>query len=955
MIKKDYKELDEAIKAKVQPYLYNGGQGKMVPIAQLTMLRNRDRSKSKQLPVIKELGEAAYDFVFEGSELLANVTAGLDPATSPHLFRECCWMAEKRGSVGETVYHICFLMQTPTHLALGRRLLKWYPKLIIDVYLSEEYYGENVLHMSVVAEDPTTVKYLLDQGVDIHERCYGNFMCPEDQKASRSDSLDHEIVDVCTKSNYQGYVAWGEYSLSFAAKLGQEECYRLILSRGGNHDLQDTNGNTVTHIMVVYDNMKMFDLAVECGASINIKNVQNMTPLTVGAYLARQDMFFHIANIEREVYWQIGNVCCSAYPIEQLDTINSETGNLNMRSALNLIVFGDLTEHLDLIEGVVVDLLLTKWKSFIKASFFRQLYAFALYFLLSTSCFIFRPSQPEVVPSMGANMTSPYIGNVNESGILLLDMLGYEQPLSTNHRRVCGHNASTNYFDMVTNASGTLDTRHPTHPTTLDLQDSNEGRTISSTIADQVKAAMPSKTTTIILPPPSTATTIVATTTATQLPIATDLGKEVSGELATATNKARKRRAVSISMSPTAEVTASALSATGVPELSKEEGNQNDFSGALSLFLDCIEPNNGTASWNGTSHLEDKGSILAHNLTGTEDELTPDMCYLHSYSTHETFLRGIGELVLVIWSIGYFLNAMREVSFLGPRLFLKTLALCPSRCLFLCACLLCPLAIPFRLACQPEIEDRLALVVMLFTGPYFLFFCRGFKTTGPFVIMIYRMMAADLLRFVTIYFIFVMGFSQAYYIMFQSYTNTTNPDPMPTPMESIISIFIMSLGSFGSVWEGLGSTNHSFLGKIHSFLFLAIVVVLLVNLLIAMMGDTYTKIAEIKNEWMRQWARTVLIVERGIPPKSRLHHQNLYSERMATGEKALVMKQTMSEEKLAEIQDITEMKVTHRRNIKRRLEKFGYTSNSTIGLDLAGTAANVIAPDADGDDNNPLY
>ena len=52
------------------------------------------------------------------------------------------------------------------------------------------------------------------------------------------------------------------------------------------------------------------------------------------------DMFFHIANIEREVYWQIGNVCCSAYPIEQLDTINSSTGELNTQSALNLIVFG---------------------------------------------------------------------------------------------------------------------------------------------------------------------------------------------------------------------------------------------------------------------------------------------------------------------------------------------------------------------------------------------------------------------------------------------------------------------------------------------------------------------------------------------------------------------------------------------------------------------------------------
>lgn len=78
------------------------------------------------------------------------------------------------------------------------------------------------------------------------------------------------------------------------------------------------------------------------------------------------------------------------------------------------------------------------------------------------------------------------------------------------------------------------------------------------------------------------------------------------------------------------------------------------------------------------------------------------------------------------------------------------------------------------------------------------------------------------------------------------------------------------------------------------FLFLALVYILLVNLLIAMMGDTYTRIAEIKNEWMRQWARTVLIVERGIPPKERLRQQNLYSERMATGEKALVLKQTMS-------------------------------------------------------------
>ena len=72
-------------------------------------------------------------------------------------------MVEQRGFVGESAFHICFLMGTQAHLNIGRRMLKYFPKLINDIYMSEEYYGENVLHMSAVAEDPTMVKYLLEQ------------------------------------------------------------------------------------------------------------------------------------------------------------------------------------------------------------------------------------------------------------------------------------------------------------------------------------------------------------------------------------------------------------------------------------------------------------------------------------------------------------------------------------------------------------------------------------------------------------------------------------------------------------------------------------------------------------------------------------------------------------------------------------------------------------------------
>ena len=36
--------------------------------------------------------------------------------------------------------------------------------------------------------------------------------------------------------------------------------FRLILAKGGNFDLQDTNGCTVTHIMVVFDNINVGNL-----------------------------------------------------------------------------------------------------------------------------------------------------------------------------------------------------------------------------------------------------------------------------------------------------------------------------------------------------------------------------------------------------------------------------------------------------------------------------------------------------------------------------------------------------------------------------------------------------------------------------------------------------------------------------------------------------------------------
>lgn len=254
--------------------------------------------------------------------------------------------------------------------------------------------GENTLHIAIVNEDPAMVKYLLDAGANVTERCFGSFMSPEDQKASRTDNPEHEWVDVNPMTNYNGYVYWGEYPLSFASCLGQEECYRLVLARGAEPNAQDTNGNTTLHMLVIYEKLDTFDMAYEVGSSLDVRNQLNMTPLTLAAKLGRVEMFFHIMNIEREIYWQLGSITCAAYPLSQIDTIDGETGNISKDSALNLVVFGDKDEHLELLDGILIDLLKTKWNTFVKSRFYRQFYLFASYFLISLVSFLLRPGPP---------------------------------------------------------------------------------------------------------------------------------------------------------------------------------------------------------------------------------------------------------------------------------------------------------------------------------------------------------------------------------------------------------------------------------------------------------------------------------------------------------------------------------------------------------------------------------
>ncbi len=67
-------------------------------------------------------------------------------------------------------------------------------------------------------------------------------------------------------------------------------------------------------------------------------------------------------------FWRYSNITCSAYPLEGLDTVDSD-GKIAWNAALSYVVNGSTDDHLDMLEiGVVKRLLEDKWSTYAQVS-----------------------------------------------------------------------------------------------------------------------------------------------------------------------------------------------------------------------------------------------------------------------------------------------------------------------------------------------------------------------------------------------------------------------------------------------------------------------------------------------------------------------------------------------------------------------------------------------------------
>ncbi|CAF4156657.1 unnamed protein product [Rotaria sordida] len=229
----------------------------------------------------------------------------------------------------------------------------------------------------------------------------------------------------------------------------------------------------------------------------------------------------------------------------------------------------------------------------------------------------------------------------------------------------------------------------------------------------------------------------------------------------------------------------------------------------------------------------------------------------------------VGRFILIfgaLWKSKHEINEMRSSGFLDylnstGSIFLENGLAC-SFCLFILT------AQVFHLFGMQKYETLIFAFTSLMGWGYMFFFIMPFRFTGPFVIMIYKMLFNDVLRFCIIYVIFLAGFSQSFFILF-------NENGLEGYISSIKQCFLGLLGDFDIDHYAGGQYPKTSITLL--IFYIVIITILLLNLLIAMMGDTYADVKKSATKlWHLERARTALDLESGIAKSERYLTNNKY-------------------------------------------------------------------------------
>ncbi|XP_078539715.1 transient receptor potential cation channel subfamily V member 3 [Lissotriton helveticus] len=164
------------------------------------------------------------------------------------------------------------------------------------------------------------------------------------------------------------------------------------------------------------------------------------------------------------------------------------------------------------------------------------------------------------------------------------------------------------------------------------------------------------------------------------------------------------------------------------------------------------------------------------------------------------------------------------------------------------------------------VKEYLALLVLAMALGWanMLYYTRGFQSLGIYSVMIQKVILNDVLKFLFVYILFLFGFGVALASLIETCDDVSECSEYNNFSTAIVELFKLTIG-LGDL-EIQQDSKYPVLFLLLLISYVILTFVLLLNMLIALMGETVEKVSkESEHIWRLQRARTILDCEKSLP------------------------------------------------------------------------------------------